>query len=70
MGGGGANSGRRYNLTFGAQIQNLFNTTNYAAPGGNLNSPGLFGRSTQLAGNMYGSPAAKQRTTLQMSFTF
>jgi hypothetical protein len=69
-GGGGASSGKRFNLIFAAQVQNLFNSTNYGAPGGNLNSPRLFGRSTQLAGGIYGTAAAKQRTTLQMSFTF
>ena len=70
-GGGGASSGKRYNLTFSAQIQNLFNNANLGNPGGNLNSSRLFGHSTQLAGGgLYSSSAAKQRTTLQMNFTF
>ena len=71
--GGGVSSGKRYNLTFSAQINNVFNTTNLGAPGGNLNSTRLFGHSTQLAGGqggLYSSAAAKQRTTLQMNFTF
>jgi hypothetical protein len=64
-------SGRRYNLVFAAQITNLFNNTNYATPGGNLNSPSNFGRSLQLnSNNLYGSTSAKMRTTFQMSFNF
>jgi hypothetical protein len=62
-------SGKRYNLIFAAQIQNLFNNTNYATPNGGLNSS-LFGKSTQLSGGIFGSPSAKMRTTFQMSFTF
>ena len=52
-------SGKRYNLIFAAQITNLFNITNYATPGGNLNSPTNFGKSLQLnSNNLYGSTAS------------
>ena len=50
-GGGGVSSGKRYNLNFNAQIQNLFNTTNYATPSGNLNSRLPFGKTLQLNSN-------------------
>ncbi len=66
---GGASSGKRYNLNFNAQIQNLFNTTNYATPTGSLTSP-LFGKTTQLAGMPYSSGSAKMKTTFGLSFTF
>jgi hypothetical protein len=67
--GGGANSGRRYNLSIGLQASNLFNDADLAAPTGNLSSP-EFGKSTQLAGNMYTSNSAIRRITLQSSFSF
>ena len=69
-GGGGLNSGKRYNLNFNVQIQNLFNTANYATPSGNLNSPS-FGQNLQLANMPYsGATTAKMKTTFGLSFTF
>ncbi len=68
-GGGGLNSGKRYNLNFNVQIQNLFNTTNYATPSGNLNSSS-FGKNLQLANMPYSGGTAKMRTTFGLSFTF
>ena len=68
-GGGGLNSGKRYNLNFNVQIQNLFNTTNYATPSGNLNSSS-FGQNLQLANMPYSGGTAKMRTTFGLSFTF
>ena len=70
-GGGGRalSSGKRYNLNFNVQIQNLFNTTNYATPSGNLNSS-TFGQNLQLAGMPYSGGTAKMRTTFGLSFTF
>jgi hypothetical protein len=46
--GGGA-SGKRYNLTFSVQAQNLFNHTNFGQVIGNLTSP-LFGYSNSTLG--------------------
>ena len=69
-GGGGASTGKRYNLTFSAQFQNLFSTDNFGAPGSVLNSPQNFGKYTQLAGQFYTSNAALRRILLQMSFNF
>ena len=69
-GGRSINSGKRYNLNFNVQIQNLFNTANYATPSGNLNSPTLFGKATQLQGMPYSGGTAKMRTTFGLSFTF
>jgi hypothetical protein len=68
-GGRSLNSGKRYNLNFNVQIQNLFNTANYATPSGNLNSPS-FGQNLQLAGMPYSGGTAKMRTTFGLSFTF
>jgi len=69
FGGGGSNTGKRYNLTLAAQFQNLFNTENLAVPTGTLSSQ-LFGQSTQLAGNIYTSNSAVRRITFQASFNF
>ncbi len=70
FGPGGVSTGRRYNLTFGAQFQNLFNTEDLSTPVGVLKSTSLFGQSTQLAGNIYTSNSAMRRIMLQMSFSF
>jgi hypothetical protein len=67
---GGRNSGKRYNVTLGAQFQNLFNIENLSTPGGVVSAPGLFGKSTQLAGNIYTSNSAVRRIMLQASFNF
>ncbi len=63
------NSGKRYNLNFNAQIQNLFNRTNYGTPTGSLTSP-VFGQTTQLANRPYSTGSAKMLTTFGLSFTF
>ncbi|MEO6910619.1 MAG: carboxypeptidase regulatory-like domain-containing protein, partial [Edaphobacter sp.] len=68
--GGSSNTGKKYNLTFSAQAQNLFNNANYATPNATLTSQTLFGRSTQLAGNPYTSSSALRRLSLNMSFNF
>ena len=67
--GGGPSSGKRYNLTLGAQAQNLFNIADRAVPVGVLSSP-LFGTSTELAGNLFTTDSAIRRITLQLSFSF
>ncbi|HEX8337268.1 MAG TPA: carboxypeptidase regulatory-like domain-containing protein [Pyrinomonadaceae bacterium] len=68
-----ANVEKRYGLTFGLRVQNLFNRTNAAAPVGNLSSP-LFGLSTSSSGSFGfggGNPAAgNRRVEAQLRFTF
>jgi len=68
-GGGGGSTGKRYNLSLSAQIQNIFNTENLAPPQSSMASA-AFGVPTQLAGSPYGTSSAKQKTTLQMNFSF
>jgi hypothetical protein len=62
--GGGSSTGRKYNLTIGAQAQNLFNEVPYANPNGNWNSP-QFGKTTSItSGNNV------RRISLQANFNF
>jgi hypothetical protein len=68
-GGGSMNTGRRYNLTFGLQVQNLFNNEDLATPQSVLSSAD-FGQSTQLSGGPFTSGSAVRRITLQSSFYF
>jgi Carboxypeptidase regulatory-like domain len=68
-GGGGMNSGRKYTLSLGAQIFNLFDHVDYASPSGTLTSPN-FGKSTQLVGGIFSTKAAVMHTTLTASFNF
>ena len=69
--GGGANTGRRYNLTFGVQGSNIFNQVPLGTPVGTLTSS-KFGQSTNIGGlgGPGGSSAAVRRITLQATFTF
>ena len=67
--GGSSSTGRKYNLTFSAQVQNLFNNADYATPNATLTSQ-RFGKVTQLAGNPYTSGSALRRLSLNMSFNF
>jgi hypothetical protein len=72
FGGGGSEGRSRYNLTLSANIQNLFNWTNEAAPIGNLNSL-LFGQSTSSSGSFGrggGNTAGNRRIDLQLRFSF
>ena len=69
MGGGGTSTGKRYNLAFGVQVQNLFNKEDLSTPQGVLSSPN-FGQSTQIYGQPYTTTSALRRITLQTSFTF
>ncbi|HEV7859143.1 MAG TPA: carboxypeptidase regulatory-like domain-containing protein [Pyrinomonadaceae bacterium] len=86
-GGGGAGGGegggafgdsnetaKRYNLTFSANVQNLFNRTNAGTPTGNLSSP-FFGLSNSTAGGFgFGGggnqAAGNRRVELQLRFSF
>jgi len=90
-GGFGGSSGRpphgmfdspashKYNLTFSAQVQNVFNTVNYGTPSGTIIptladgvvGPGArFGQSTSLAGGPFSSNAAVRRIFFQATFAF
>jgi hypothetical protein len=76
MGGGGpmggaGGTGKRYNLTFSLNANNLLNHVNPSVPVGNMNSP-VFGTSNSLAGGGFGGggQAANRRVSLQMQFTF
>lgn len=60
---------RRYSLNFSVMAHNVFNHTNLAAPSGVLSSD-LFGKSTALAGGMFGSQSANRTVELMMSFSF
>lgn len=71
-GGGGGNS--PYNLTFGLNVNNLFNTNNQNTPVGVLNSL-RFGQSTSTAGGFGffgggGSNSGNRRVELQLRFSF
>jgi hypothetical protein len=72
---------RKYNLTFSAQAQNLFNDINYGTPSGTVIptltsgstvvGPGSrFGKSTSLAGGPFSSNAAARRIFFQATFAF
>jgi hypothetical protein len=70
-GGAGSNTGRKYNLTIGAQAQNLFNQVPYGTPVSSLTNP-RFGQSISLGG-FYGNGGgsnAVRRIMLQASFNF
>jgi len=45
----GSNTGHKYNLTIGAQAQNLFNQVPYGTPVSSLSNP-RFGQSISLGG--------------------
>jgi len=65
-----ANSDRRYNLTMGIGVRNVFNNVNVANPNGVLGSA-LFDRSNSLQGGPF-SPgsSANRRIELQATFNF
>ncbi|HYK21006.1 MAG TPA: carboxypeptidase regulatory-like domain-containing protein [Pyrinomonadaceae bacterium] len=69
-----AQAEKRYSLSFGVQVQNLFNKTNLATPVGNLSSP-FFGQSLSINGGIgFGgggsASAANRRVEAQIRFTF
>ena len=68
-GGSGVSSGKRYNVAFGIQVQNLFNNEDPATPQGDMESQ-YFGKSTQLTGGPYTTTNALRRISLQASFQF
>jgi hypothetical protein len=80
-GGGFGGSDKPYNLTFGLQIRNLFNRTNFGTPVGNLSS-NRFGQYTSIISGGFGGfggggfgggggdSAANRRVELTMRFNF
>ena len=75
FGGGGpmissSNSDRRYNLTMGVDVRNVFNNVNVANPNAVLGSQ-LFDVSNSLQGGPF-SPgsSANRRIDLQATFSF
>jgi len=69
FGGGGGNTGKRYNLNVGLSVNNLFNNTDYSTPNSVLSSPN-FGHSTQVTGGPYTGDSAIRKIQVQASFTF
>jgi hypothetical protein len=69
FGGGATGTGRRYNISLGAQAQNLFNVVNFASPQSTLSNP-QFGKFTTLLGRPFGTPNAVRVITLQATLTF
>ena len=72
FGGGGGNTGKRYNLTFSIQARNLLNHVNPGPINGIVTSP-LFGQSNSLAGGGFGAFADNgnnRRMELQVRFAF
>jgi hypothetical protein len=67
--GGPPSTGKRYNLAFGLQVQNLFNNADLSTPIATLTSP-EFGKSTQLEGGPFTTNSALRRISLQASFQF
>ena len=76
-------TGRKYNLTFSVQAQNLFNNINYGTPIGTLDPPEKdingtlvptndtsFGHSTSLQSGPFSSGAASRVVRLQAVFNF
>ena len=63
-------TGRRYNLTLGAQGSNIFNQVPYGTPNSVVSSAQQFGRFTTLAGRPFSTSNAVRQVTLQANFTF
>ena len=69
MGGLGAATPHRYNLTFSVNARNIFNYVNLAPPVGIVGSP-LFGQANALAGGPFSSNSASRLIYLQTTFGF
>src|SRR5450755_1875580 len=75
LGGGGgfntsSNSDRRYNLTMGVGVRNLFNNVNVANPNAVLGSP-IFDKPNSLQGGPFSQGGtANRRIELQATFSF
>jgi len=71
FGGGGTNTGQKYNLTFSVQARNLLNHVNPGPINGIITSP-LFDESNTLAGGFgaFAQSGLNRRIDLQARFTF
>ena len=67
--GGGSNTGRKYNLTIGAQASNVFNEVPYGTPISTLTSSN-FGKYTSIAGGAFSAQNAVRTIMLQANFSF
>jgi hypothetical protein len=67
-GGRGSNTGRKYNLSLGLQVLNLFNEVPYAAPVSDVTNS-KFGQVTSIGGG-FGSSNAVRHITLTANFNF
>jgi hypothetical protein len=65
----GPSSDRRYNLTLGANVRNVFNKVNLGNPSGVLGSP-YFDQPNGLQGGPFSTGAAVRRIDLQATFSF
>ncbi len=68
-GGRGSNTGRKYNLSLGLQVLNLFNEVPYGSPVSNLSNSN-FGKVTSLGGGTFGGSNAVRHITLSANFNF
>ena len=78
--GGGAATNRRYNVTLGLNVRNVFNYENLATPsgvlippetaGGSASVPFFFGRSNGLFGQAFSGTSASRLVYLQLAFAF
>jgi hypothetical protein len=78
--GGGATTSRRYNITLGLNVRNVFNYENVNLPSGVLippetptgtaSVPFFFGRSNELARGPFSSDSASRLVYLQLAFSF
>ena len=66
---GGPSSDRRYNLTLGVNVRNVFNKVNTANPSGVLGS-GFFDVPNALQGGPFSTGSAVRRIDLQATFSF
>jgi hypothetical protein len=75
-GGMSAATDRRYNLTFGVSVRNVFNKVNLESPNGVLNSTAngtvsqFFDTPNALQGGPFSTGSAVRRIDLQATFTF
>ena len=60
---------RRYNLTFGMNVRNVFNKVNLSNPSGILGSP-FFGVPNGLQGGPFSTGTAVRKLELQATFAF
>ncbi len=66
---GNATSDRRYNLTLGVNVRNVFNKVNTTNPSGILGSP-FFDVPNGLQGGPFSTAGAVRRIDLQATFSF